>query len=267
MKNLGTVLTIVCLTLCLYLVEQAGADSSLVLYFDFESESGNIVEDRSIYGNDGDVNGVAKWVDGIFGKGLELDRDSFVLVPDCDEFKITDELTIACWAKCIAFAPGTWEGNTFDFMVCRWNHAQGDNRCYEMYLRSRVPAITISSDGTGGGSSRADAEEPVELDQWYSFVGVFDGSKVRIYVDGKERGSMDHEGNILAGEGPITIGDNDFGIVSNFHFVGVIDEVAVYNRALNQSEIEKKMAQGHIAAAVKSEGKLATTWGDIKIQP
>ncbi len=46
-----------------------------------------------------------------------------------------------------------------------------------------------------------------------------------------------------------------------------MDEVAVYNRALNQAEIKQTMAQGHTTLAVKSVGKLAATWGDIKIQP
>jgi hypothetical protein len=93
---------------------------------------------------------------------------------------------------------------------------------------------------------------------------VFDGSKVRIYVNGEEEGSEDYDGKILAGEGPISIGDNDAGLAPNFHFVGVIDKVAVYDRALSQSEIKQKMTSSH--AAVESEGKLATTWGEIKIQ-
>ncbi len=264
MKKTGTWLIAVCLTLCLYMAAQVEADPSLVLYFDFEGGKGDIVEDLSDYGNDGTIQGEARWVEGKLGGGLEIDLSSVVIVPDCDEFKITDELTLACWAKCSAFAPEAWQGNSLDFLVCRWNWAQGDNRCYEMFLRSHSPSITVSSDGTDGGASRADAETPFELDQWYNMVGVFDGSKLRIYVDGEEKGSADHAGNVFAGEGPMVIGDNNLGSAPDFHFVGVIDEVAVYNRALSQSEIRQKMTSGH--TAVESEGKLATTWGEIRVQ-
>jgi hypothetical protein len=264
MRKTGTGLVAVCLTLCLYMIAQVKADSSLVLYFDFEGGEGDIVEDRSDYGNDGTIQGEARWVEGKIGSGLEIDLSSVVIVPDCDEFKITDELTLACWAKCSAFAPEAWQGNSLDFLVCRWNWAQGDNRCYEMLLRSHSPSITVSSDGTDGGASRADAETPFELDQWYNMVGVFDGSKLRIYVDGEEKGSADHAGNVFAGEGPMIIGDNNLGSAPDFHFVGVIDEVAVYNRALSQSEIRQKMTSGH--TAVESEGKLAKTWGEIRAQ-
>jgi len=265
MRNPGIGLTAVFLTLCLYVVPQAAEDPSLVLYFDFEGGQGNTVEDRSMYGNHGNIEGNAGWGDGKHGEGLEIDSSSFVLVPDCDEFKITDELTLACWAKCSDFAPEAWQGNSLDFMVCRWNWAQGDNRCYEMFLRSHSPSITVSSDGTDGGATRTDAETPFELDQWYNIVGVFDGSKLRIYVDGEEKGSADHAGNIFAGEGPMIIGDNNLGLAPDYHFVGVIDEVAVYNRALGQDEIKRAMVSGH-TFAVEYEGKLATTWGGVKVR-
>lgn len=266
MRNLGIGLTIVCLTLCLYVLAQAEAEPSLVLYFDFEGGQRDTVEDRSIYGNNGNIQGGAKWVDGKFGKGLEIDRSSFVLVPDCDEFNITDEVTLGCWAKFRAFAPEAWQGNSLDFLVCRWNWDQGNNRCYEVFLESHFPVMTVSSDGTDAGATQAVAGEPVELDKWYSIVGVFDGSEVRTYVDGEEAGLAGYEGKIFDGEGPIVIGDNNFGALADFHFVGVIDEVFVYNRALKQSEIKERITSGHIAATVESKGKLATIWGDVKVQ-
>jgi hypothetical protein len=188
---------------------------------------------------------------------LEIDPNCFVVVPDCEEFETPDELTVACWAKFEVFAPEVWEGNTFDFKVCRWNHAQGHNRCFKLHLASHVPGMLVSSDGTDAGIAWSVGKEPVEIDQWYNIMGVYDGSKVKVYVNGEEVASEDHPDKIFAGVGPITIGDDNFGSDPNFHFVGVIDEVAVYNRALSRSEIEQKMA-------LEPEGKLATTWGQLK---
>ena len=264
MKKLCLGSTIVCLLLCLHLVSQAKVDSSLVLYLDFEDGQGDTVKDLSDYGNDGTIQGEPKWVDGKFGKGLEINLDSIVLVPDSDKFKITDELTVACWAKFQDFAPEAWQGNTLDFLVCRWNWTGGDNRCYETYLQSQAPTIVVSSDGTDATSSKAVAKEPVELDKWYNIVGTFDGSNLKIYVNGEEAGTGEHKGKIFAGdESPISIGDNDVGLAPNFHLVGVIDEVAVYDRALSQNEIKQKVMSGNILA-VKFEGKLTTTWCSIK---
>ena len=255
----------ICLLLWLCAISQAAEDPSLVLYFDFEEGGGDTVEDRSEYGNDGTIEGDAVRGDGKIGKGLEIDVGSFVLVPDSDNFKITDELTLACWIKPTAFAPEAWQGNSLDFLVCRWNWGQGDHRCYEMYLRSHKPAMVVSSNGTDGGSSVVSAAAPIALDQWVNIIGIFDGAKVKIYVDGEEKEAEDHKGNIFAGEGPIIIGDNNFGAAPDFHFVGTIDEVAVYDRVLDQNEIDAKISRGH-AASVEPEGKLSTVWGRVKSQ-
>lgn len=123
--------------------------------------------------------------------------------------------------------------------------------------------MVVSSDGTDATASPAVAKEPVKLDKWYNIVGVFDGSEVKVYVDGEEADSVKHAGKIVAGVGLISIGDNNEGIAPDYRFVGIIDEVAVYNRALSQGEIKQKMMSGH-TLAVRFEGKLTTTWGGVK---
>jgi hypothetical protein len=258
-RDLVVSLAVVCLTFCLHIVAWAQLDPSLVLYFDFEDGQGDTVEDRSNYGSEGTIQGDAKWVDGKFGKGLELDGTSFVLVPDRDEFKITDEITLACWANFEAV------DGQYNFLVCRFDWAGGDNRCYEMYLQAGVPNIVTSPDG-GGGNTPAAARDPVDVGEWYHLAGIFDGSELKIYVNGEEAGSAEPRGGkIFDGEASITIGDNNSGLAPDFRFVGAIDEVAIYNRALSQSEIKQKMTSGH-TAAVKSERKLAVAWGDVKAQ-
>jgi len=260
MRNLMAGLTIVCLALCLCVIPQAmGGDPSLVLYLDFEGGGGDTVEDRSDYGNDGTIEGNAGWVDGKFGKGLEFDGASFIVVPDADEFHITDAVTLACWAKFDSV------DGSYNFLVCRWAWATGSNRCYETYLAAGAPGFVVSSDGTDATSTGFVSPDVIDLDEWVNIVGVFDGSKVTTYVDGEEMGSADHAGNIVDGETPIIIGDNNDGLAPDYRFFGVMDEVAVYNRALSQDEIRQKMTSSHILA-VESEGRLSTTWGDIKFQ-
>lgn len=46
-------------------------------------------------------------------------------------------------------------------------------------------------------------------------------------------------------------------------FVGILDDVRLYNRTLSQDEIVQIM-EGEIGAAVASSGKLTSTWGAIK---
>ena len=47
------------------------------------------------------------------------------------------------------------------------------------------------------------------------------------------------------------------------YFAGIIDEVAIYKRALAEAEIKEDMIEGPVSDVAPS-GKLATAWGRIK---
>ena len=47
-------------------------------------------------------------------------------------------------------------------------------------------------------------------------------------------------------------------------FEGIIDDIAIYNRALTEKEIRTDMGGGVLPLAVQSTEKLASTWGSIK---
>lgn len=59
----------------------------------------------------------------------------------------------------------------------------------------------------------------------------------------------------------IQVGARDPGIEN---FKGVIDEVALYNRALTEKELKLDMEKGILSAAVEPRRKLAITWAEIK---
>ncbi len=46
-------------------------------------------------------------------------------------------------------------------------------------------------------------------------------------------------------------------------FNGGLDEIGIYNRALSADEVAE-LADGGSPTAVEAQGKIATTWGDIK---
>jgi len=52
--------------------------------------------------------------------------------------------------------------------------------------------------------------------------------------------------------------------IPDMFFEGIIDDVAIYNRALTEKEIRTDMGGGVLPLAVQSTEKLATTWGSIK---
>jgi len=76
----------------------------------FDDGKGDILKDISGNGHDGVITG-GKWIeDGKFGKALEFDSDTFVVVDDPDDvFALPEGLTVTIWAYLTAI-PSTWGG-------------------------------------------------------------------------------------------------------------------------------------------------------------
>jgi hypothetical protein len=91
--------------------------------------------------------------------------------------------------------------------------------------------------------------------QWHHGVVTFDGSILRLYVDGVQRSTLSTSSiPEKTGNNPLKIGANSR-IVDNL-FTGTIDEVGVWNKALIPSEIASLMNNG--IANLLSTGNLPT---------
>lgn len=77
--------------------------------------------------------------------------------------------------------------------------------------------------------------------QWHHFVGLMDENKVmRLYIDGILRASntFHNDGDFIRGINEVSIGGHHPEELTTGAFKGAIDDVYIYNRALNPCEIE-----------------------------
>ncbi len=70
------------------------------------------------------------------------------------------------------------------------------------------------------------------LMDWHHYGATFDGTSVKLFIDGIERASVAFTGTLLADSGPMTIGQDDDSFGTR-HFDGNLDEARVYSRALS----------------------------------
>jgi hypothetical protein len=73
------------------------------------------------------------------------------------------------------------------------------------------------------------------LNAWSHLASTYDGSTLRLYVNGVLVSSTAAAGSLAASSGVLRIGGN--GVWPEW-FAGLIDEVRVYNRALTAGEIQ-----------------------------
>jgi hypothetical protein len=77
---------------------------------------------------------------------------------------------------------------------------------------------------------------------WQHFTWVYDGSAIKLYVNGVLKGQKAANGNFTATDIPFAIGRSIAGGGLNFYWGGRIDEVSAWSKALTQAEIQDMIA-------------------------
>jgi len=114
-------------------------------------------------------------------------------------------------------------------------------------------------------ASYYDGKTSVELNAWYHIFQTYDGSALKLYVNGEEDDSQNFPGGIIVTSQPVRIGGGANPGAAALHTPGTIDEVAIFNVALEKKDIQAIMNDGLSSMlAVSLTGKLTTTWGEIK---
>lgn len=242
------------LLVCLCIVPLAQAvDPSLVMYLSFDENKGDVAKDQSPFGNHATLKGKAKWGEGKFGTGIACTVTGYLLVEDDDSLDLTDAMTINMWAKMMA--------------------STGDNQSgVEKQPAWQAGEYNLLPE-YGGGVLLQMEELPDECDdeaiagptiidkQWHFIAGTWDGKTITIYIDGKKVKELPCKGKLSKGNGPLFIASRGGG---GRWIEGFIDEVKIYNRALDAKEITADMENPAHNLAVSPAEKLATSWGAIK---
>jgi hypothetical protein len=221
----------------------------------FDQGSGNVAEDLSGNGNDGKLDG-PKWTNGKFGKSLEFD-DSKTFV-DCGNDKSLDvnSFTLSVWVF-----PTVINLATHEMIVGKgWS---GTERSYYMSI---LQGKAFVSHRDPGNTAQSNVQGTTELKKnaWYHLAGVHDraGKTVAIYVNGVKESEKKIDYDVMVTPKKVLIGN--LGDHTLF-FGGKIDEVAIFNVAVDEKDIKQIMSKGFSSVlAVSPKGKLATVWGDIK---
>ncbi len=215
----------------------------------FEEGNGNETQDFSGNGNDGELLGNPTWVEGKFGNALEFDGSNSVDCGDPRSLDIDGEaLTLLAWVK-----PTTTQG--LDGII---EKECGANAGYNLYLNSGKIHFRMFANG----NVAVDAVDNVPNGSWSHIAAVYDGSKMKVYVDGEFNAERDQSGNITTNDIKLAIGASS---ECGRGYDGAVDEVAVLNIALTEDEISDVMKKGFQGInAVSPKEKLATTWSRLK---
>lgn len=252
------IILVMCFSLFPYALHAQNMHEDIVLYMDFDDpiDSG-VVRDLSGAGNDGEIIGNLKHVDGKFGKAIQNDGGvNYVKVSHNDGLNPTDgKFTLMSWVF-MPNAPFGW-----DQIIMKWNDDPNEY-CYHFALRDGGLFHCAILQTNGLWLQPVDTQ-PLSAETWYHLAAIADGEKVKVYKNGKQVGFVNYDGTINLVSADIGIGNKPRGVQLGFH--GIIDEVAIWNRALSEQELLRTIeGLKNALSPVNSSGKLASTWGNIK---
>jgi hypothetical protein len=205
-----------------------GGPREPVAAYGFEETVGSTTADASGTGNTGTLNGPARSAGGgRFGNALAFDgTNDLVTVPDSASLDVTTGLTMEAWVY-----PTTTSG---------WRTVllkeQPGNLLYALYANTTAgfPDARVFA----GADLNTSGTAKLPTNTWSHLAATYDGAQLTLYVNGAQVSRRAVSGPIATSARPLQIGGNT---VWNEWFKGRIDEVRVYDRALDGPQIQADM--------------------------
>ena len=201
----------------------------LVAAYGFNAGTGSTITDSSGNANTGTLTGGSWSTAGKFGRAVSFNGTSaWVTVAGSSSLNLTTGMTLEAWVN-PASATG-WRS-----VLMKERSGGMSYGLYGFDNSAKPPAVygRVSSDVGAAGTAA------LPLNTWSHLAGSYDGTTLRMYVNGTLVGSKALSGSLVTSTGALRIGGNS---VWGEYFSGLVDEVRVYNRALSAAEIQSDLA-------------------------
>lgn len=201
--------------------------NNMISYWSFEEEASSIYNDR-VGTNAGNCISCPSSVNGMNDNSILFNGSNSITVHNNSSFNnnLSGDFSIECWVQ----TTQTGTGNkvfigTYNVGSTWWLGFNSEDGFAKFSVRS-----------TSADSKLVSSTSKVNDGNWHHIVGVKDyyNENIKIYVDGiMENQTNTNFTNVAFGESNITIGN----YTNNYFFDGILDEVAIYEKSLLQTEI------------------------------
>lgn len=190
---------------------------------DAVSGTGGTVTDSAGSNNGSTVNGVNTGVSGVVDSAFKFDGSNFVRVQNSSNLN-PEEITVSAWAK-------------YDSLQDQQGAIVRKNQAYVLYADNSDRGMQYYNWNT---NTRVNTNVKPTIGEWEHWVATNNGSRIKVYKDttpvADVEDSTNGSSNDNLGIGAQATEDDGAGL---FPMSGSVDDVRIYNRALDDKEIEK----------------------------
>jgi hypothetical protein len=141
---------------------------------------------------------------------------------DSNNFGITDSISLSFWLKIDSFNEGTIISKTKNNIL---------ESCYDLKLNSDG-YILFSID-----QSEISSNESINIDDWFFISATYNKEKMKLYINGELNSELEKTTPIKVSIQETTIGVKKFNDTYEAYFLGYLDDVRIYGKALKDLEI------------------------------
>jgi hypothetical protein len=227
----------------------------LLARYKFDETSGPTAADSS--GNNNTAtrgSGTSFTTAGKFAGGLSFDGtiNAYAAVNDSPSLNPGTQITVSAWIN-----SSTWAGGNRRIL----QKGANDNQ-YRLTDETDVLKWHIAGVGTVQTTLPSTGV-------WHLVVGTYDGSNLRLYIDGAQAASIAATGSMPVSTDQLVIGAKSPTATAGDHFNGTMDDVRVYNFALSATEVSTMFAGAAPATptgltlTAGSASNVSLTWNDV----
>jgi len=182
---------------------------------------------------------------GVFGSAMGFSGSHLLRVPEKPAFEKLSKISFSAWTRCAETSPKELARYSEIF-----RKEDGEHRVLFAFQEfGTVLSLGLNVGGYVECDTRIRPEQVLD-GRWHHCAATFDGRHMRVYLDGKEIGSLERPGAIAAGgNAPGCIGSAGGGEC----FQGAIDDLRIYTDALSAGEVARLHQDGLTALAGASE--------------
>lgn len=236
MRQIKNILLLLFIHLSFYNSWAQSTDQGLIAFYPFDKAPSIIpdqeIKDNSKYKNTGTYIGNITYVKdrhGVDCRAISFDGNSYISIPNSLSLSSpTTQFTAAVWVKITNGADFYKQWLT---ILCKSNSIQETTNSPHYRMQATAETVSINTDFTELFTPQ------LSYDTWYFYAYVYDGSKVKVYLDGEFVFEYNYSLALEPNSMPMEIGRDLPGAIEYFN--GAMDDLRLYNRALSDNELSQ----------------------------